>query len=295
MREHLILTFDAPLIAFGGEAIDGRGVVRDFPARSMLTGLLANALGWDRSESARLDGLQSRIDVAAIRLREGHRAREYQTAQLFERDAGWTTRGAPEGRAPSPSFTWDSGWEEARSARAKSLTHQRQRDHDADAIVLVALALALADGGEGEGPSLEQVARALERPERPLFIGRKPFVPSGPICGRDRVSAPSPVHALFYHLADAGWTGAAPAQWDPEEGDDVGDERSLGEARIAPDDSGADAAPLSGRLASARRERVADERRHRTGVHGGNREVARGTLRIETAPHAPHAPGAGAA
>ena len=45
---HLILNLESPLMAFGGETIDNLGVIRWFPAASMLTGLLANALGWRR-------------------------------------------------------------------------------------------------------------------------------------------------------------------------------------------------------------------------------------------------------
>ena len=44
--QHMILALEAPLMAFGGETVDNYGVVRSFPAASMLTGLLANALGW---------------------------------------------------------------------------------------------------------------------------------------------------------------------------------------------------------------------------------------------------------
>jgi CRISPR system Cascade subunit CasD len=263
---HLILTLEAPLIAFGGEAIDNHGVVRDFPARSMLTGLLANALGWDRTEGTRLDALQARIDFAALRLRSGVRRQDYQTARLFERDAGWTTRGAPEGRAPSPSFGWDRDWEAVRGTRAKSLTHQRFRDFDADAAVLVALALA----GE-DAPGLDTVARALSRPERPLFIGRKPCLPSGPICAPKPIDAPSPVDALLRHLAAAGWQGEASVVWQPAGGDVPGASRML----VA--DAGSD---IHANLATDQRERIADERRHRTGVHGGTREVAIGTLAL---------------
>ena len=35
--------------------------IRDFPALSMLTGLIANALGWDRSEAERHNRLQQRL------------------------------------------------------------------------------------------------------------------------------------------------------------------------------------------------------------------------------------------
>lgn len=272
MTPHLILTLEAPVMTSGGEAIDNRGIVRDFPARSMLTGLIANALGWDRTEGARLDALQERTQFAALRLREGHRQQDYQTARLFERDAGWTTRSAPEGRASSPSFTWDRDWEAARGVRAKSLTHQRFRDFDADALVLIALGLT----GDGE-PGLEGVAKALDRPERPLFIGRKPCLPSGPICGRDPIEAPSPIQALFQYLSNTLWRGEAHASWSPADGDAPGAIRDLEGPRGAADDR------LRGTLATERRERIADERRHRTGVHGGGREVAEGRLRIAAA------------
>ena len=45
MRRFLTLRLASPLIAFGGEAIDNLGVIRDFPALSMLTGLISSALG----------------------------------------------------------------------------------------------------------------------------------------------------------------------------------------------------------------------------------------------------------
>ncbi len=53
MARHLLLRLEGPLMAFGGETIDNLGVIRDFPAQSMLTGLIANALGWRREESER--------------------------------------------------------------------------------------------------------------------------------------------------------------------------------------------------------------------------------------------------
>lgn len=268
------------MIAFGGEAIDNRGVVRDFPARSMLTGMIANALGWDRTEGAALDALQARIDFAAARRREGHRGQEYQTARLFEKDAGWTTRGRPEGRASSPSFTWDERWEAERGQRAKSLTHQRYRDFDADACVIVALTL---DPAEAE-PDLDEVAAALNRPERPLFIGRKPFIPSGPICARPPLPAPSAIHALALALVREGAVGSVEAQWSPGGSDLPGATRVLDAPGIEwPAQN--DGTPLAGAaLRTGRRSRIADERRHVAGVHGGSREVAQGTLTIGVSP-----------
>ena len=51
----------APLAAFGSTAIDALGVTRDFPAQSMLVGLLANALGWTR----RSQGSRSSTTICA--------------------------------------------------------------------------------------------------------------------------------------------------------------------------------------------------------------------------------------
>jgi CRISPR-associated Cas5-like protein len=41
----LLLRLEAPLMSFGGVAIDYRGVTRTFPGCAMLTGLITNALG----------------------------------------------------------------------------------------------------------------------------------------------------------------------------------------------------------------------------------------------------------
>ena len=85
-------------MSFGGEAIDNFGVVRDLPAASMLTGLIANALGWRRDDARPLDRLQDRL-VFAVRIdRPGSRMQDFQTAKLEKNDRGWTTRHAPEGR-----------------------------------------------------------------------------------------------------------------------------------------------------------------------------------------------------
>lgn len=163
MARHLVLRLEAPMMAFGTTLIDSYGPVQDFPAASLLTGLMANALGWDRSEAARHQQLQDRL-VYAVRLeREGQRLRDYQTADLEIADVGWTTRGKPEGRAGG--------------AGTYKGQHQRQRWYQADACALVALRL----DPNWDEPTLEQIAEALERPARPLFIGRKPCLPAGPI------------------------------------------------------------------------------------------------------------------
>ena len=135
---HLLIRLEAPLMAFGGETIDNYGVIRDFPAASMLTGLLANALGWRRIERKRHQRLQDRLVFAARIDREpagGVRLTDFQTAKLEKDDRGWTTRGVPEGRAGGAN-TYDA-------------PHLRYRDYFADMRVTVALRLEPAADGAG--------------------------------------------------------------------------------------------------------------------------------------------------
>ena len=161
MGSYLRLVLEGPLLAFGGEAVDSLGVIEAFPAASMLTGLLANALGWQRHHRAALARLQQRLHYAARIDREGQSLTDFQTAQLGASDQGWTTRGVVEGRAGA---TYGS-------------PHIRRRDHDADKRVVVVLRL---DDVE-ELPTLADLATALDEPARPLFLGRKPCLPSSRI------------------------------------------------------------------------------------------------------------------
>ena len=165
MARHLILVLEAPLTSFGREAVDARGPVGDFPAASMLTGLLANALGWRREWRERHARLQARLYFAARLDRPGTRLTDFQTAQLGKGDQGWTTRGRPEGRAGG--------------AATYNAPHIRLREYDADKRVTVALRLHDAE----QPPTLDALAAALDAPARPLFLGRKPCLPSAPLLG----------------------------------------------------------------------------------------------------------------
>ena len=178
MKDALILVFDAPLIAFGGVMVDQEGVTNRFPAISMITGLLANALGWDHSQGIALNQLQERIHFAARLDRAGEPLMDYQTVDLgqeFLVDTGWTTRGKVEKRA---------------GASSKG-THIRHRHYWADAVCTLAITLDPMD----KTPTLEHLITALTSPARPLFIGRKHCLPTEPIF-RNRVAAVSLKSAL---------------------------------------------------------------------------------------------------
>lgn len=161
----LTLRFDAPLMSFGAPMVDELGFIQDFPARSMIAGLLANALGWRHGQVESLQALQESLRVASRRDRAGVLLRDYQTVDLGQPflDAarvGWTTRGRLEKRGGAFS----------------NATHQRWRDYHADSVHTLALAV-----GEAAPVGLERLATALEHPARPLFLGRKPCLPAAPL------------------------------------------------------------------------------------------------------------------
>ena len=157
----LVIRLEAPLMAFGDVAVDQEGPTRDFPAASMLTGLLANALGLHWSDRAAHQGLQDRLIFAVRREREpraGDVLIDVQNVQLTKADQGWTTFGTPEGRAGA----------------SYNAPHRRTRYYLADQAVRVVLRFHPVE----LSPTLETIAEALDRPARPLFIGRKPCLPS---------------------------------------------------------------------------------------------------------------------
>ena len=266
MTRHLVLRLEAPLMSFGGEAIDNYGVVDDFPAASMLAGILANALGWRRGHDAgEHQHLQDRLMFAARLDREGRRLTDYQTARLYSTSQGWTTRGRPEGHEWN-STTWeiDEPYLRRTGMKRYGLTHQRHRDYDADTLCIVALRLDPAD----EPPTLEDLALALDEPARPLFIGRKPCLPAARLFagwseGRDAHQA----------LARIPWQGVDSAT--------ARERRKEPPAYLRAQWPDGEGPYLRGR---DDRRSVTDERNWRGGLHGGSRLVIRGPLELEAVP-----------
>lgn len=239
---HLMLTLEAPLMAFGGETIDAYGAVRWFPAASMLTGLFGNALGWRREEHERHQRLQDRLLFAARIDREpagNSRMTDFQTARLRADDRGWTTRGVPEGRGGAPG-TYNA-------------PHLRYRDYYAD--MRVAVALRLEPGSET--PALEALAAALQEPARPLFIGRKPCLPTVP---------------LFAGFGAGDTCLAALLAW-PLGGGPVGTSSYPENRRVLwPEGEGSES------VTASRSYPLTDQRNWRTGLHGGARIVCEGAV-----------------
>lgn len=199
-RDVLVLRLEAPLMSFGGVAVDETRGTLEHPGRSLLTGLLANALGYRHGDFDALQRLQTRLDFAVRQDRPGHLLRDFHTVDLGQDFMlqGWTTRGAPEGRG---------------KGEATKGTHIRYRFFLADAAYTVALTLDPAD----EPPTLDEVEAALLCPARPLFIGRKTCLPSRPLLGhRDethRLRASSLVEALVDVEPWADGDEASPRLW----------------------------------------------------------------------------------
>ncbi|WP_416401455.1 type I-E CRISPR-associated protein Cas5/CasD [Alicycliphilus denitrificans] len=207
MRRHLVLRLASPLIAFGGEAIDNLSVIRDFPALSMLTGLIANALGWDRGEAQKHDRLQQRLRMGCVLEPGAQHVQDFQTAQLAKDDKAWTTWGTPEERAGGTG-TYAS-------------PHLRYRDYHADLCAWVALALHPAE----DTPTLDDIAAALDQPARPLFIGRKPCLPAGRLVAGWQTAADvrGALQAIVTGKAAAASDTNWNAQWPDGEGTQPGD------------------------------------------------------------------------
>lgn len=227
----LVLRLEAPLMAFGGVAIDQVGPTRDFPAMSMLTGMIGNAMGWHWTETELHQALQDRVIFAACRVREGTLITDTQNVQLAK-DKAWTTWGVPEGR----------------TGLSYRYPHRRVRDYHADASVLIVVRVDPPD----DEPDLEQIAVALDRPARPLFIGRKPCLPSAPLVPADasRWVTSDTAYGALCVLAEK---GEASALW--------------------PEDHGPRAGDAVDRIADC-----TDLRVWHTGLHGGSRRVVEGRV-----------------
>lgn len=193
----LLLRLEAPLMSFGSVLVDKRGPTDRHPGTALITGLLANALGWDHSEGGRIMRLQDRIRLASRIDRPGTELIDYQTAKLDGKDRAWTTAGKPTERSGSPD-TYDGA-------------AQRWRAYWAGASVLAAVGLT-GESGPGDQPGIEDMAQALCWPDRPLFIGRKNCLPSQPI-----FAGISETECLVGALRD-GITSPVEARWPVEEG-----------------------------------------------------------------------------
>lgn len=199
----LIAVLESPLMGFGDISIDQMGPTRNFPASSMLTGLMANALGWTWDSQEALQQLQDRLVFGSI-IEQDTFGQEVltdsQNVHLRKNDRGWTTWGIP---ARRDGATYDS-------------PHRRFRDYLADTTVWTVIRLTESK----VSPTIEEIASALDRPSRPLYIGRKSCIPSRRI-SQGWLEAEN-VHSALCGLPVTGeHLGMWPFSEGPQEGDGV--------------------------------------------------------------------------
>lgn len=168
------------MMSFGAPIVSEEGRIQPYPALSMMTGMLANALGFERSEVERHERLQEALSYAVREDVPGEKVEDYQTADL----------GLPhmQAKGKKESVAWTTwGYLDQRGSGNTDTTNIRNREYWADAQYTVSLHV--------DGLSAEEIEYALVRPERPLFIGRKPCLPSKRLF-QGIVEAPSPKEAL---------------------------------------------------------------------------------------------------
>jgi len=231
MKLWLHMKLAAPLVSFGGKSIDAQRITRELPSLSMFTGLIANALGWNRQMRKEHQALQDSIvfGVAYKCSAPPDRMVDYQTAKLEKSEKAWSTTGVPIGRAGGPASYIGS--------------YQQWKEYLSDIEHSVVLRIDPQD----KQPNLEEIAKAIQKPARPLFIGRKSCLPSRPLY-EGIVESPSAFLALQSILSEEKqdfrviWSGS------------------------------------EGSEGYHTRFEISDERNWRTGLHGGSRVVYEGRI-----------------
>ncbi len=240
MLDILVLRFDAPIFSLGGPIVDRNNITREFPSASAMTGLIGNALGYHHRDADSLQDLQRRLRYAARSDCPGQLIVDYQIVDLGQSlmcQGGWTTYRVLEKRS---------------GGRAKTDTHPRYRWYRADSVMTVALTLR----DTGASPTTDEVEQALKQPARPLFIGRKCCIPSGPLLF-GRIHAKSLLAALqgtpLAHRP--GYTRQATVQawWPADKDDPIQDHRMMV---------------------------VTDERDWKNQIHAGQRNIRHGKIRV---------------
>lgn len=178
--------------SWGQAAIDPSRPSDAFPRKSALAGLLANALGWWHEDAERITTLQDDLVYAVRQERAPTSLWDYQTADL-SKQRGWGRWGPTE---PGGAFAHG--------------THVLRKEYLADACFLVALGLE----SDHAGVTLDMVERALAKPARPLFLGRKSCPPAGRIL-IGRRSGASALDVLLDYPSDHG-EGVALRFWSEE-------------------------------------------------------------------------------
>lgn len=166
----LIFPLEGPVMALQGAVIDAQPEGVPIPTHSMVTGLVACALGIPAADGDRLQDLSDALEHAVVVRRRGRPIQDFQKANLRP-DA---ERGVPDQPRLNVAFDEVGRAVMRPSGSTGALKVQLQRR---PWLVDAAFAVVLAGG------DLEVIRAALIRPRWPLYLGRTGFLPSRPLAG----------------------------------------------------------------------------------------------------------------
>ncbi len=170
-RDYLVFRLAAPMGAFGDIAVGERRATWDVPAKSAVLGLIAAALGIERSETAAHEDLHDNLGFAVRVDRAGRPLRDYHTAQ------------APKARR---AVNWRTRREELSAEDLNTVLSERIYRVEPEATVAI-WKRAKA------GPGLDELQAALKRPRFVLYLGRKAcplgWSPRARVIGAETVNA----------------------------------------------------------------------------------------------------------
>lgn len=185
------LSFDG-LLSFGAPAVGEIRPTDIFPACSMITGLLANALGYEHTERGLIQKLQSAIRMGTRIDHPGSRIIDFQTFFIEKEVVLWR----------SASF-------DGKKDTSHTGTILRYKHYLADSTVHTVVGFASEQ--DESLPSAEEIAQALTFPFRVLFIGRYCCIPYAPLY-RGIIEADSVYAALEQIISERG-NGPFIAEW----------------------------------------------------------------------------------
>ena len=129
----------------------------------MITGLVANALGYDHGEFDRLQKMQRSLTYGARRDQKGSVKTTFQTADLGQEHLAATKA------SNNPAWTTWGKIDKRGGGSASKGTAQIYPEYLVRSVYTVAFTCHI---------SPDRIAKALQYPERPLFIGRKTCLPA---------------------------------------------------------------------------------------------------------------------
>ncbi|NQW10757.1 MAG: type I-E CRISPR-associated protein Cas5/CasD [Alphaproteobacteria bacterium] len=158
MTTFLVFQLFGPLTAWGDIAVGERRAVVERPSRSAVLGLLAGALGIERSDDDAHAELEGGLGLSVLATRSGTPMRDFHTAQVAKarRKQSFDTRRAELSEGDlSTIVSW--------------------RDYQTDAAAWVAAVVR-----DGSALTAERLAAAMERPHYAPFLGRRSCPPALP-------------------------------------------------------------------------------------------------------------------